>query len=106
MASLADPPTVKPGYKHVNSGGSIHINPNGRLFSVFDVLQSTGAAVVYQFIVTLSTKGETAPGFAAGDTLTYNSKGTNNHNADTVLTVTSVIGPFQFKCSSPTPLNG
>ncbi|KAH0045776.1 hypothetical protein KCU78_g169, partial [Aureobasidium melanogenum] len=106
MSSFPQSPTVKVGYEHVNSGGSVQAGANGRLFSVFDVLQKKNTQNPFEFLITLRTEGTAAPGYARGNTLTYNSKGTNNHNADTNMNITTVVGPFQFICSSPTALNG
>ncbi len=41
-----------------------------------------------------------------GEELIYNSKGTNNTNADTVLRVKYIIGPHKFACTGPDKLNG
>lgn len=41
--------------------------------------------------------------YTAGQALTYNAKGTNNPNADNLLTVTSVQGPGYYICQGPWP---
>ncbi|MFY9227138.1 MAG: hypothetical protein WAQ98_30995 [Blastocatellia bacterium] len=47
----------------------------------------------------------TKANFAVNQTLVYNSKGTNNHNADNNLTVTSVNGPAKYTCRGNWPMN-
>ena len=43
--------------------------------------------------------------FTKDEKLIYNSKGTNNPNANNYLTVTSVVGPGKYKCSGNYPIN-
>ncbi|MCJ1253629.1 hypothetical protein MMC24_001441 [Lignoscripta atroalba] len=105
MSAFGTPTTVKVGYKFVNKGGLIYKKDKPE-FGVFDVLQCTVKGQEDRYLVTLRTEGETAPEYSVGDPVTYNSKGTNNHNADTTLKVFQVIGPFQFLCTGPQLLNG
>lgn len=106
MSTFPPSATLKANYKFVNKGGSIRLGAGGKVHGVFDVLQCTIAGQENDYWVTLPTQGETVPGYSVGNKLIYNSKATNNTNADTNLTVLKVIGPLVFICKGPQRLNG
>jgi len=56
------------------------------------------------WVVTLN-KVPSKSNFTSGQHLIYNSKGTNNHNADNFLTVTSVNDPCKYTCTGNWPIN-
>ena len=88
-----------------NKGGHISQNGNAQNYAGVDqaVATQTGPAAA-TWVITL-TNVPTQANFLVGQALTYNSKGTNNHNADNALAVVQVNGPTKYTCNGNWPMN-
>ncbi len=88
-----------------NKGGHIYQNNNAANYAGVDEAKATQTvAGTATWVVTLNNV-PTIANFTPGQALVYNSKGTNNHNADNMLTVTSVNGPCKYTCTGNWPMN-
>ena len=91
-----------------NKGGHIYQSLDTKNYAGVDEAKGTKTlANTATWVLTLKDV-PTKTNFIPGQSLTYNSKGTNNHNADNILnilTVTSVNGPAKYTCSGNWPIN-
>lgn len=90
-----------------NKGG--HVSQNGNVQNYAGVDQAVATQIpavpaTATWVITLKNV-PTLTNFVVGQALTYNSKGTNNHNADNNLVVTQVNGPAKYTCNGNWPMN-
>ena len=87
-------------------GGHIESNADPDNYAGVDqaVVTQTGQEAVADWVVTLKDV-PTKKNFTKNEDLTYNSKGTNNPNADNALRVTRVDGPTKYICTGNWPIN-
>src|SRR3989337_1242753 len=90
-----------------NKGGHISQNGNAQNYAGVDqaiATQIPTAPTTATWVVTL-TNVPTQANCLAGQALTYNSKGTNNQNADNNLVIVQVNGPTKYTCTGNWPMN-
>lgn len=86
-----------------NPGGHISENSDPKNYAAVTTAEATKAKTGATWVVTLKDL-PTKANFKVGEALTYNSKSTNNPNANNVLVVTAVNGPTKYGCSGPWPM--